>query len=354
MLERQEYSRDQGGFIVTRKLGKTGLDVVPIGFGGIPIQRLEQEVVNDIIDKMIQEGVNFIDTARGYTTSEEMIGKALEGNKRKHFILATKSMARDYVEMKSDIETSLKLLNTDCIDLYQCHLVKDMQQYEAIMSDNGAYKALLEAKAEGKVKHIGITAHSVDFMMQIVQQMPFETLQFPYNLVERQGEPLFQLASEREIGVIVMKPIAGGAITNGELSLKFIMNNPHVTVAIPGLDQVEQVNKNASVLKHGFELTEIEKQEIEEISRSLGETFCRRCGYCLPCPQGIDIPTQFLLEGYLTRYNLSDWAITRYGAQPIKASDCVSCGICESKCPYDLPIRKMLVNVVTQFQKKSV
>lgn len=340
--------------MVTRKLGKTGLEVVPIGFGGIPIQRLEQEVVNEIVEKMIQEGVNFIDTARGYTTSEQMIGKALENQKRKHFILATKSMARDYEQMKTDIETSLRLLNTDYIDLYQCHLVKDMQQYETIMSEKGAYKALLEAKAEGKIRHIGITAHSVDFMMEIIREMPFETLQFPYNLVERQGERLFQLAHEREIGVIVMKPIAGGAITNGALSLKFIMNNPHVTVAIPGLDQVDQVTKNASVLKHGFVLDDIEKQEIDEISRSLGETFCRRCGYCLPCPQGIDIPTQFLLEGYLTRYNLSDWAITRYGAQAIKASDCVSCGICETKCPYDLPIRKMLVNVVNQFQKQGV
>lgn len=336
--------------MITRELGLTGLKVVPIGFGGIPIQRLEQETVTAIIDRMIHEGINFIDTARGYTTSEAMIGNALEGGKRKHFILATKSMAKDYASMKADIETSLRMLKTDHIDLYQCHLVKNLEQYAQILAEDGAYKALLEAKAEGKIGHIGITAHSVDFVKEIIMEMPFETLQFPYNLVEKQGEPLFEMAKRRGIGVIVMKPIAGGAIENGELSLKYILRNDNVSVAIPGMDATQQVIRNASVIKGSTEFSEAELREMDEIAKSLGESFCRRCGYCLPCPQGIDIPTQFILEGYMTRYNLSDWAKERYTGQAINASNCVACGICESKCPYHLSIREMLANVVTVFK----
>jgi len=337
-----------------RELGLTGLKVVPIGFGGIPIQRLNQETVAAIIDRMIDDGVNFIDTARGYTTSEAMIGIALEGGKRQKFILATKSMARDYDQMKADIETSLRLLKTDYIDVYQCHLIKDLEQYRLIMSENGAYKALLEAKADGKIGHIGMTAHSAAFVSEVIQEMPFETLQFPYNLVERQGEPLFEIAHKRGIGIIVMKPMAGGAISNGALSLKFIMNNPHVTVAIPGMDQVGQVTTNTAVLKQSFHFSALENEEMSEIVNALGETFCRRCGYCLPCPQGIDIPTQFLMEGYLTRYNLQDWAKSRYEGLSLKADACVDCGACEPKCPYNLPIRKMLKHVVSQFEKANL
>lgn len=335
--------------MVFRELGKTGLKVVPIGFGGIPIQRLNQELVTELVDEMIREGVNFIDTARAYTTSEHMLGHALAGGKREKFILATKSMSRDYESMKRDIELSLTELQTQYIDIYQCHLVKDLEQYQQIMSENGAYKALLEAKAEGKIGHIGITAHSADFLKQVIYEMPFETLQFPYNLVEKQGEPLFEMAHQRGIGVIVMKPIAGGAIRNGALSLKYILQNQHVSVAIPGMDAIDQVAKNRQVLESDGSFSEEEMKELKEIVDELGEAFCRRCGYCLPCPQGIDIPSQFLIEGYLTRYNLADWAMIRYNGLAVKADACVSCGICETKCPYNLPIRKMLRNVVTQF-----
>ena len=332
-----------------RELGFTGLKVSPIGFGGIPIQRLDQEQVNAIIDQLILEGLNFIDTARAYTTSESMIGNALRGDKRKHFILATKSMAKTYEAMKADIKASLEALQTDYIDLYQCHLIKDLDQYAQILSEDGAYRALLEAKAEGKIGHIGMTAHSYDLVAAVIKEMPFETLQFPYNLIERQGEPLFEWASKRGIGVIIMKPMAGGAITNGTLSLKLILNNPHVSVAIPGMDRPLQVVENASVLKAPIELSKMEQEEIITLKEALGETFCRRCGYCLPCPQGIDIPTQFILEGYLTRYSLGDWAQTRYLAQSSKASNCVACGACEPKCPYNLPIVNLLKTVSEKF-----
>ena len=334
-----------------RTLGKTGMSLLPIGFGGIPIQRINTSEVKLIIDEMLSQGINFIDTARGYTVSESYLGEALVNGKREQFFIATKSPAKDYEAMKLDIQTSLSQLKTDYIDLYQCHLVKDQTQSDQIMGPGGAYEALIEAKSQGLIRHIGITSHNVDLLLDVVDDMPFETLQFPYNIIERQAEGLFERANRRGIGVIVMKPLAGGALDQAELSLKFILTNPHVSVVIPGMDRVEQVVQNVSVLKKSLELSKTEVDEIEKIRLELGDTFCRRCGYCLPCVKGIDIPTQFILEGYLTRYNLTEWAQGRYEAQAIKASDCIDCGQCEPKCPYNLPIRKMLKNVSDQFQR---
>ena len=337
--------------MVKRRLGKTEIEVSSIGFGGIPIQRAHPDKAVEIIDQMMAEGMNFIDTAIGYTVSESYIGNALVGGKRDQFVLATKSPAKDYEGMKADIEKSLKDLKTDYIDLYQCHLVKNREQYEQIMGENGAYKAMLEAKDSGKIGHIGITAHSAEFLMEVLEEMPFETIQFPYNLVERQGEKLFERAKALDLGVIIMKPMAGGAIENGTLSLRFILENPNISVVIPGMETPELVKKNAAV-GHDFKpLTLEEKVEIEAFQNEMGSQFCRRCGYCLPCVQGIDIPIQFIMEGYLTRYGLETWAKERYANQAIDASACIKCGECEPKCPYDLPIRDMLERVQNNFSK---
>ncbi|MBF4695413.1 aldo/keto reductase [Fusibacter ferrireducens] len=332
-----------------RRLGKTELMVSSIGFGGIPIQRASQEKANEIVDQMIAEGMNFIDTAIGYTVSESYIGNALAGDKRKKFVLATKSPAKDYEGMKADIEKSLKALQTDYIDLYQCHLIRNREQYEQVMGENGAYKAMLEAKDSGKIGHIGITAHSAEFLMEVLEEMPFETIQFPYNLVERQGEKLFERAKALDLGVIIMKPMAGGAIENGTLSLRFILENSNISVVIPGMETPELVEKNAAV-GHDFKpISDAEKIEIEKFVNEIGSQFCRRCGYCLPCVQGIDIPVQFIMEGYLTRYGLEAWAKERYESQAITASACIKCGACEPRCPYNLPIRDMLERVQANF-----
>lgn len=336
----------------SRRLGKTNIMVSEIGFGGIPIQRISQDEVNAIIKACHAQGVRFVDSARGYTTSEAMLGIALEGL-RQDFVIATKTMARDYDSMKKDIETSLENLRTDYIDLYQCHFIRNQEQYDLLLN-TGGYEALLEAKAAGKIGHIGVTSHSADFLYSIVGEGMFETVQFPYNLLETQGEALFNKCKDLDIGVIAMKPAAGGAIPNVALSLKFILNHPAMTVAIPGMDSLEQVAVNGAVGSQRLMLTPAEELEIKRIREALGSQFCRRCGYCLPCPAGIDIPNQFLLEGYLSRYQLPDWAIMRYEGQVKKASDCVKCGVCENRCPYDLPIRNMLDHVTTKMKQARV
>lgn len=333
-----------------RVLGRTGLEVTEVGFGGIPIQRVDAEMTKALLDASLEQGMNFIDSARGYTISEALIGKAIEG-KRDQWILATKSTARDYESMKADVEISLKNLRTDYIDLYQFHFVKDEDQLNLILGENGAYKALVEAKEAGKIGHIGITSHSADLLKIALETDCFDTIQFPYNPVETQGEGAFKLAKQKNIGVILMKPIAGGAIRQGEVSIKYVLNNPNVSVAIPGMDSLEQVEKNAAVAKNDLSLTAEELEVIKEIKKELDGGFCRRCNYCAPCTQGIDIPLQFVVEGYLMRYNLEDWANDRYNSLAVKAEDCVQCGACESRCPYDLPIGEMMKRVSKNFKE---
>ena len=329
-----------------RRLGNTNLEVSVIGFGGIPIQRIDQELSYELLKEAYGKGINFIDTARGYNESENLIGEALEKIGRDKFILATKSMKRDYEGMIEELNISLKNLKTDYIDLFQFHNIRTFEELDFIMSENGAFKALKEAKEKGIIKEIGITSHSPEILDKAIDTGEFSTIQCPYNPVERQAEEVFKKARDMNIGVIVMKPLAGGAITNGELSLRFIVDNPNISVVIPGMDTLEQVKSNAEVGIDTRKLTEEEENILFEEANSLGTKFCRRCGYCLPCPQNIDIPTQFLMEGYYTRYNLKEWAQSRYDAMEYRAIHCIECGLCETKCPYNLPIRKMMKNVV--------
>lgn len=321
-------------------LGKTGLKVSRLGFGGIPIQKIDAEGTKELIARLIKEGVNFIDTARGYTVSEEYLGFALKGV-RDRFVLATKSMARTRDAMAKDIDISLKNLRTDHIDLYQIHnpSAKDL---ETVMAPDGALEALYEAKSVGKIGHIGITLHSVELFRQALDLPWVETIMFPYNIVETQGEELISQCAEKNIGFICMKPLAGGAIEDANIALRFIVSNPAVTTVIPGMADIAEIEQNVSVAVDTSPLGADEMEKIGKIKDVLGTNFCRRCNYCAPCSAGINIPAVFLFEGYYSRYDLKDWASDRYSKLEKTASDCIGCGDCESRCPYDLPISRMM------------
>lgn len=331
-------------------LGSTGMVVSVIGLGGIPIQRVSQEEATKIILEARNRGINFIDTAQAYTISEQYIGNALKEVGRENFHIATKSMSYDYDSMKLAIEKSLKEMELDYIDLFQVHNVSKQEQFDLVISENGALKALVEAKEKGLIRHIGITGHIREILMQAIEHDEFETIQFPFNPVESQGVELFTKALEKGMGTIAMKPMAGGAFTKQKLSLKYILNSNLINVAIPGMDSVEQVIENASVGENKEALTKEEQEEINKEIEMLGNDFCRRCGYCKPCPEGIDIPNVFLFEGYVTRYNLPEYGKSKYEALPVKASSCVRCRKCERKCPYSLPIVDKLKHAVETFK----
>ena len=323
-----------------RILGKTGLKISRMGFGGIPIQKIDEEGTRKLLHEMMEMGVNYIDSARGYTVSEQYIGYGLEGIRDK-FVLATKSMSRTKEAMAADIETSLGNFRTDYIDLYQVHN-PSMEQLDQVIGEGGALEALMEAKAAGKIGHIGLTAHSTAVFERALGLDWVETIMFPYNIVEQQGAELIHKCAEKNIGFIDMKPLAGGAIEDATLALRYVCSNPDVTVVIPGMADVRELEQNLAACSNTEPLADEELKAMDKVREQLGTDFCRRCNYCAPCTVGINIPSVFLFAGYLQRYDLADWAKDRYSTLKVKASACIGCGKCEPRCPYHLPIREKL------------
>lgn len=332
------------------ELGKTGLKCAVVSFGGIPIQRSDAANTMAVVDALEKHGMNYIDTARGYTVSEEYLGAALKGRRDK-FILATKSMVRDYEGMKKEVEISLSKLDTDHIEVYQIHNLP-LADFDKVFGPDGAYRALEEAKAAGKIGHIGATFHNIDALRKAVEEYSdkIETVMFPYNIVENQGEEVLRLAREKGIGTICMKPMAGGNLTDWTLALKYIDAKGVMDIMIPGMGDATEVERNAAAAEVLGPLTAEEEERCEAIRRELGTTFCRRCGYCAPCTVGINIPSAFLFQNYKLHYEgLGEWAEQRYAAMGHTASECIECGACETRCPYELPIREMLKSVTETF-----
>jgi predicted aldo/keto reductase-like oxidoreductase len=328
-------------------LGKTGLKVSRLGFGGIPIQRVDAETTRTLIKDMVDKGINYIDTARGYTVSEEYLGEALEGYRDK-FILATKSMARTKEAMAADIDLSLKKLRTDYIDIYQIHNATP-KDIELVTAPGGALEALLEAKAAGKIGHIGMTGHLVEAFEKAIELDWVETYMFPYNIVEKQAEHLIHECTKRNIGFINMKPLAGGAIDQADIAIRYCFANPDVTIVIPGMYDLKEIEMNLKAAENTAPLSEEELTRIQGVRDLLGSNFCRRCNYCQPCTAGINISGILLFQSYYERYGLKDWAKERYATLTAKASDCIECGVCETRCPYNLPIRSMLKEASKNF-----
>jgi predicted aldo/keto reductase-like oxidoreductase len=327
-----------------RRLGRTGLDVTAISFGALPIQRYSMEDAGPVLQAALDAGINFIDTARAYTDSEEKIGQHI-AHRRSEYYLATKSMSRDKASMARDIDLSLSHMKTDYIDLYQVHNIKARQDFEAVMAPGGALEALKEAQQAGKIGHIGVTGHSLPLLIEAVKTNEFSTVQVPFNFIETGAlEELFPLAQSLDVGRIVMKPLGGGQVRSVDLALRFLLEHD-ISVAIPGMDQVEQIAQNTAPARQFQPLTEAEKNILKAEAEEIGPNFCRRCGYCLPCVAGIDIPGMFIFHLQYACYGLKEAIPKRYAALPAKASDCIECGACEQRCPYDLPIRDRLKKV---------
>ena len=327
-----------------RVLGRTGLEVTAISFGGLPMQRCTLDEAGPVLHAALDAGINFIDTARAYTDSEEKIGRHLAA-RRSEYYLATKSFARTKEAMVKDIAISLANLKTDVIDLYQIHNIQARKDLDAVLAPGGALEALQEAQKAGKIRFIGVTGHSVELLIEAVKTDLFSTVQVPFNFVETKAlDELLPLARKMNIGTIAMKPLGGGQLDDVDLALRFILEHD-ITTAIPGMDEVRHIEQNLAALKNFRPLSPEERAKIEHEIAAVGSNFCRRCRYCLPCPAGVDIPQNFIFHLQYTRYNMKKTIPARYAAMPGKASDCTQCGACEERCPYDLPIRERLKKV---------
>jgi hypothetical protein len=343
-----------GDTLRERILGRTGLKVRVLGFGGIPIQRVSEEEAIRVVRRGYELGVNYFDTARMYTVSEERIGKALE-DVRDEVILATKSARRTREGVLEDLEVSLRELRTDWIDIYQLHSVLTRGAWEQIAAPKGALEALYEARDEGKIHHLGITSHSPELLTEIVKEDIFEVVLVPYNyLTTKPTEELLSLCHGGNVGTVIMKPFGGGALSNAGAALKYILANEDVDVVIPGMMSTAEVEENVAIGAGSYALSSEDLKIVERDRGELGGQFCHGCDYCQPCPQGI--PISFVLRAEMQLLRLTGWTPQhkrQFQVARVRVPTCLKCGACESKCPYQLPIRELLPAKMASLEKRA-
>jgi predicted aldo/keto reductase-like oxidoreductase len=321
-------------------LGRTGLEISELGFGGIPIIRLDRDTAIQVLRRAYDKGITFYDTANAYRDSEDKIGKAFEGIRGK-IIIATKTLQRSAINATKQLENSLRMLKTDYIDLYQLHQIAQEKDWQAVTAPDGALEAVVKAKKEGKIRFIGVTSHNLAMAVKLSKTGLFSTIQFPFNFIEDAAkDKLFPVARELGMGIISMKPFAGGMIDNAEIAIKYLRQYPEA-IPIPGYDSVDSVDQVTSYYQRPSVLTGIDHELMEKYRQELGKRFCRRCEYCQPCPNGVMITIAMgykILASRMSPAVAVDFA--RVAMESVK--ECTECEICIERCPYELPIHDML------------
>jgi uncharacterized protein len=320
-------------------LGKTGLKVSEVGFGGIPIIRLQVDEAVKVVRHAYERGITFYDTANMYKDSEEKIGRALSQFRDK-IVIATKTLRRDGRGLRDHVEKSLRLLKTDYLDLYQFHQVANDKEWKKIRQD-GAWDEAQKAKIEGKIRFLGVTSHNVKMAVRLAKTGLFSTVQFPFNFIEPEAkDELHVYARGKGIGIIAMKPFAGGVIDKAALAFKFLRQYPDV-IPIPGFDTVQSVDEIASIYEHPNTLEDRDIELIDKYRLELGRKFCRRCEYCQPCPNGVMITAAMSYP--IVAIRMSPAVSVQFLKGPMETiQKCTECGECLEKCPYDLPIPDLL------------
>jgi predicted aldo/keto reductase-like oxidoreductase len=333
------------------RLGKSELMVTRIGFGGIPIQRLTEDGAVEVVRRCIDLGINFIDTANIYSTSEERIGKAIKGQ-REHLIIATKTGARDRKGAEEHLELSLKKLQTDYIDLYQFHGVSTEEHLKLVL-EGGLYEVAEKAKKAGKIRHIAITSHSRETAIKAVETDMFETMMFPFNfIVNEPVDDLIPLCRKHDVGFIAMKPMAGGMLINATIAFKYLFTIPDI-VPLVGIEKVEEIEEIVKLVDGPQEMTEAEKASMQQLIDELGTRFCRRCDYCQPCTVEIPISLVMTSKSFFKRIPPERFFGGMIDGAMEKAAGCTECGECETRCPYNLPIREMIAEHIQWFKEEK-
>ena len=329
------------------RLGRTELMVSRSGFGALPIQRISFEDTKDILRKAYESGINFFDTARGYSDSEEKVGYALS-DVRKNIIIATKSHAENKKTLLEHLETSLKNLNTDYIDIYQIHNPEVLPNPE---DPDGTYAGVLEAKKKGLIRYIGITNHSISNAMKAAESNLYDTIQFPLNSLSSEEDlKLIQLCKDKDLGIIAMKAMSGGLITNVASTFAFLRQFDNL-VPIWGIQKMKELEEFINLEKNPPKLDEQMWGIIEKDRSELAGEFCRGCGYCLPCPAGIDIPNQARISLMMNRSPYAEFLEDSYKEKMNLINNCINCGHCKSHCPYKLDTPNLLKRELKKYNE---
>jgi predicted aldo/keto reductase-like oxidoreductase len=320
--------------------GKTGLNISELGFGGIPIIRLSRDEAVKVLQHAYERGITFYDTANAYADSEEKIGCAFDGMREK-VIIATKTLKRDAQSAKLDIENSLRMLRTDYIDLFQLHQIAQEDEWNAVTAPGGAMEAAIKARDEGKIRFIGVSSHNVSMAVKLVKTGLFSSVQFPFNFIEDAAKvELHTTANQLNMGILAMKPFAGGMIDNAKIAFKFLRQYPDVT-PIPGFDSIDTVDEVVSFYQHQNVVAEEDEHLMEKYRVELGKQFCRRCEYCQPCPNGVMITMAMGYKIIAARMSAAfSIEFTREAMESVKLCD--GCKTCIERCPYELQIPEML------------
>ena len=320
------------------KLGTTDIIVNKNGFGALPIQRISEEEAAGLLRRAYQSGITFFDTARFYTDSEEKIGYALSEVRDKVYI-ASKTMTTKVEEFWDQLNTSLTLLKTDYLDIYQFHNPSFCPKPG---DGTGLYEAMLEAKEKGMIRHIGITNHRLPVAMEAAESGLYETIQFPFSYLATEKEiELVSLCKEKGIGFLAMKALSGGLITNSAAAYAYLAQYDNV-LPIWGVQKERELEEFISYIDNPPSLNEELQNIILHDRDELSKDFCRGCGYCMPCPADIDIPTSARMSLMIRRAPVSVYLNDSWRDKMKKIDDCIHCNNCKDHCPYGLDTPKLL------------
>lgn len=328
-------------------LGSTGITVPQNAFGALPIQRISKEAAVKLLRRAYEGGMRFFDTARAYSDSEEKLGAAFEGMREKIY-LASKTMAKTPEEFWDQLETTLTNLKTDYLDIYQFHCA---DKCFAPGDGTGMYECMLEAKKQGKIRHIGITAHKLGIAQEAIESGLYETLQFPFSYLSSEKElALVKECQEKNMGFIAMKGLAGGLINRSEAAMAFMTQFENV-LPIWGVQREKELEEWLSYMEETPSMNEEIRIYIEKEKTELSGDFCRGCGYCMPCPAGIMINQCARMSLMLRRAPSANWLSENMQAEMKKIEDCLNCGKCKSKCPYELNTPELLKKNYEDYKK---
>ena len=331
-------------------LGTTGITVPQNGFGALPIQRVTMEKAVKLLRMAYDGGMRFFDTARAYSDSEEKLGEAFGTGyvKREDIYIATKTPAKTPEEFWDTLDTSLKNLKTDHVDIFQFHLMNTCWKPG---DGSGMYECMMEAKAQGKIRHIGGTAHKIGIAKELVESGLYETVQYPISyLADEQELELIRMCEERNVGLICMKGLAGGLITNARAAMAFISQFDGA-VPIWGIQREEELRDWLSFMEETPEMDEEIAAFIEKEKQELSGEFCRGCGYCMPCTVGIVISQCNRMSLLMRRAPGLNWDNEYWQKEMERSAECIRCGKCIPKCPYGLNIPELLAKNLEDYRE---